>query len=70
MKFQEGTSIAAASGEKTYPPRNQFNTFMIVQESGINARINPLAHSFCSKPPAEINGIIPKRGRGRKRRKS
>ena len=31
---------------------------MIVQASGINARINRLAHSFCSKPLAEINGIF------------
>jgi len=44
--------------KNTYPPRNQFNTFMIVQASGINARINRLAHSFCSKPLAEINGIF------------
>lgn len=31
---------------------------MIVQASGINARINRLAHSFCSKPLAEINEIF------------
>lgn len=44
--------------KNTYPPRNQFNTFMIVQASGINARINRLAHSFCSKPQPKINGIF------------
>lgn len=31
---------------------------MIVQTAGINARINRLAHSFCSKPLAKINGIF------------
>lgn len=31
---------------------------MIVQTGGINARINRLAHSFCSKPLAKINGIF------------
>lgn len=50
--------------KNTYPPRNQFNTFMIVQTRRINAGINRLAHSFCSKPPPRINGVS---HRGRRR---
>lgn len=44
--------------KNAYPPRNQFNTFMMVETSRINARINRLAHSFCSEPPSRINGIF------------
>lgn len=54
--------------KNTYPLRNQFNTLMIVQPSGINARINRLARSFCSKPLAEINGIF--QGEVKKKKKN
>lgn len=66
-KDKSGAGTRPGNGlamKNTYPPRNQFNTFMIVQTRRINAGINRLAHSFCSNPPPRINGIF---HRGRRR---